>query len=234
MWLGGAVVVAGAIAGLVMAFPGPKPSAASKLTNIKAEIVRNPKHHAFAPEAKVVIGVITTFIRYDVTEKHLNAGWDVVGPALRRGYTKRSWVHGNTLPFPAYPAYMPRSHWMLSFSYPGEVGLRLDLFPPPHMKIRPLEYNILVRKYGHGKQSRWLVNDFTPAPQNGVSSGGGSAAGSGVNTKAPMTRSGRGWLLIPIGIFGGLIIGLGLFFGIRSWRNAAYYRDYFRDRQTSS
>jgi hypothetical protein len=245
MWLGGLAAAAGLVVVLaVVVFPSSKPSAAEKMSNQKADVVHTPKHHSFnRHEAPIVLANAKSFIRSAVEQKDLAASWNVVAPSMKVGFTKRSWVKGSELPFPPYPAYLPRARWQLSFSYPTEVGLRVALFPKPHAKIKPVVFDVVERRYGHGDQTRWLVSSFNPAPSasGDFSSVGGSkgrnlaSPGSGANMASPVRHTSAIWLILPFGVLvGGLILGLGGFLAYKSWRNAAIYRAYTREHQRSS
>ena len=235
-WLGALMVVAGGIAGLVLAFPGAKPPAAEKMSTVPAQLERTPKHHVFAPRAPAVLKTASEFVATAVRGKHLAASWKLIAPKMKVGYTEHSWVHGPNLPFPLYPASVRRTRWHLSWSYPTEVGLRVYLFPRLHSRLHQLAFDVVEREYGHGKNARWLISSFTPSPGGGGATGGSSSSspGSGLYTRPPIRHAGAVWLLLPLGIFLGLLLGLGGFFGIRSWRNAATYRSYFNSRQSSS
>jgi hypothetical protein len=236
-WLGGLLLVAGAVAGLVIAFPGARPSAADKILNSKASIVRSPKQAKFAPRRGPVLHTARVFVVDAVAQKNLGASWKYVGPEMRMGFTKKSWVDGSSLPFTLYPADLPRTRFNLSFSYAGEVGIRLLLFARPHSSVRPrrITFDLVERKYGHGETTRWLVSSFTPAPSANGDGGGSGASQAAVDRAVAQERhTSTVWLLVPLGIFLALVLGLGVFFGIRSWRNAVAYRSYFEDRQRSS
>src|SRR5437899_5029205 len=118
---------------------------------------------------------------------------------MKVGFSKRSWVKGDTLPFPPYPAYLPRARWQLSFSYPTEVGFRVDLFPKPNSRIKPVVFDIVERKYGHSNQARWLVSSFTPAPSASGDFGSHSSftPGSASTVASPATHTSTIWLLLP-------------------------------------
>lgn len=208
------------------------------MSNKRADIVHVPRHHSFdRKEAPQVLTAAKSFILTGVEQKDLAASWDVVAPSMKVGFTKEKWVRGNELPFPPYPADLPRARWQLSFSYPTEVGLRVALFPRPHSRIKPIVFDIVERKYGHSGQTRWLVSSFTPAPSASGDFGGKSSfsPGSAETIAAPIHHTSTIWLILPFGVLvGGLIIGLGSFLAFRSWRNAAIYRAYVREHQRSS
>src|SRR5439155_17456575 len=110
------------------------------------------------------------------------------------------------------------------------------LFARPHAKVHPrrIAFDLIERKYGHGAKTRYRVSSFTPAPSADGESSSGSSPDAVARAISKEGHTSAVWLLLPLGIFGGLLLGLIAFFGIRSWRNAAVYRAYFEDRQTSS
>lgn len=242
VWIGGiGAAIALVVILAVVVFPSSKPSAAEKMTNKKADVVHTPKHHSFDHrEAPVVLANAKNFIRTAVEQKNLAGSWNTIAPSMKVGFTKQSWVKGDALPFPPYPADLPRARWQLSFSYPTEVGLRVALFPKRHAKIKPVVFDVVERKYGHGDQTRWLVSSFTPAPSGSGdfgSSGGTSrySPGSASTVASPIRHTSTIWLILPFGVLvGGLIIGGGGLLAYKSWRNAAIYRAYAREHQRSS
>jgi hypothetical protein len=236
-WLGGALVVAGGIVGLVLAFPSPKPSAADKMLKAKARVVKPQKHASFAPRAAGVIDTARGFIVDGVTGKNLDASWKFVAPKMRAGFTRRTWDHGPSLPFQLYPADLPRTRFNVTFSYTDEVAVRILLFARSKTKVRPrrIAFDLVERKYGHGANTRWLVSSFTPAPSANGDSGGSTASQAAVDKAVAEERhTSAVWLFVPLGIFGSLVVGLTLFFSIRAWRHRVAYRAYFENRQTSS
>ena len=246
IWLGAIGAAIGLIVLLaVVVFPASKPSAAEKMSNQKADIVRTPKSHHFDQGESAQIGATAkAFIATGVREKHLSQAWDLMAPALRTGYTKGSFVKGGSLPFQPYPADPKLTRGpQISFSYANEVGLRYALFPHAGSKLKPLVVDIVERKYGHSGQTHWLVSSLTPAPSAsgdfgsvGGSNGGNiHSPGSAANIESPVRHVSQIWLILPFGLLvGGLIIGLGTFLIYRSWRNAAIYRAHVRESQRSS
>lgn len=237
-WVAGFAALVGLVVVLaVVVFPSSKPSAAEKLTKQKADIVHLPKHHTFdRKEAPLVLTTAKQFVNTAVRRRHLAASWKLVSPSMKQGISKHEWMKG-TEPFPPYPAYLPRARWNVSFSYPSEVGLRVALFPRWHSKVKPVVFDVVERKYGHGSGTRWLVSSFTPAPSASGDFGSHSAfsPGSAATVGAPTRHVSSIWLILPFGVLvGGLILGLGSYLAYRSWRNAAIYRAYARDHQRSS
>jgi hypothetical protein len=237
-WAGTLAATAGLIVFLaVVVFPSSKPGAAEKISNKKADIVHTPRqHHLAGAEVRQILKTAHDFIATAVRRKHLALAWNhLVAPSMKVGLTKREWDSG-TAPFPPYPADVAKSRWNRSFSYPNEFGLRVVLFPRPHSKVKPVVWDVVLRKYGHRSDARWLVSSFTPAPSaSGDYGGGGSFSAAAVAAATrDMRHTSAIWLFLPLGIFGGLLLGLATFLIGRSWRNAALYRAYTREHQRSS
>jgi hypothetical protein len=244
LWVSGFAGLAGLMVLLaVFVFPSSKPPPEAKISNKKADIVHIPKPHPFhQSEASAVLRTLRAFIATGVRGQHLSSAWQLMAPPLKTGFTKQKFMKGSELPYQIYPADPTRTRPpALSFSYANEVGIRVSLFPRPNSNTRPVVFDVVERKYGHGSDARWLVSSFTPAPSASGDFGSGKGAtlaspgsGSGQNFKNPINHASTTWLLLPAGIFGGLLLGLAIFLTGRSLRNAALYRAYSRDHQRSS
>ena len=63
-----------------------------------------PKHSPFTEaERRAVHPVLAQFIRYAVAREDPSKAWDVAGPALRQGLTRKQWDRGS-IPVVNYPA----------------------------------------------------------------------------------------------------------------------------------
>jgi len=241
-WGGIFVLVAGGVAALVIAFPSPKPEKAEKVSNAPADIVNVPKNKSFHGRASDVLGVARAFVVTAVARHHMDASWKLTAPAMREGFTKRTWVKGDipVVPFPVYTA-----RWQLSYSYAHEVGLRVVLFARPKAKVHAVVFDMTLLQSKKKEGPPWLVSTITPAPsasgdfvENWAQIVRGSNPGKSeketeASPKVTASHSGTIWLLLPAGIFGLLLVVLATV-GIRSWRGAAAYKAYVRERQSSS
>jgi hypothetical protein len=227
------MLVAGGIAGLIVAFPSPPPPKEEQFSNAPADIIKIPKPHAFAPRKNVVMDVAEKFVMTAVARKHVEDSWELAAPSLREGYTKRSWSKGE-IPVVPYPVYSAR--WRLGYSVTDEVNVKVALFPPPRSKMAAAVFDLVLERFRPHGHTRWLVSQFTPTPSRSMDYPSSKPV-TRTSTAAPpgsnSTHLSRLWLLFPASIFGILLMVLaGL--GIRSWRTAAVYKAYVRERQSSS
>src|SRR2546430_6038386 len=83
--------------------PGSSGNAEGPYINNDA-FYRQPKHVPFtARERQAVRGVLRGFIRSAVARHDVAASWDLAGPSLRSGVTRRQWATG-AIPVVPYPA----------------------------------------------------------------------------------------------------------------------------------
>jgi hypothetical protein len=234
MWGAGFVLLAGLVAGLIIAFPSPDPPKEAQMTNIPGDVVKQDKPKPFAPRQENILGIAQKFVATAVARHHVEDSWDLVAPSMRQGFTKKRWAKGE-IPVVPFPVWIGK--WRVGYSVEHEVDLQVALFAKPKSKIRPIVFDLTLQHVGPKGHKRWLVASFTPAPAAGGDFGNRTTR-FGRNAAAPPPdvqpkQTSATWLLLPAGIFGMLLVVLGVL-GWRSWRGARTYRAYVRDRQTSS
>jgi hypothetical protein len=218
--------VAGVVAGLVMLFPGPKPSPLGRLSTEKADLVAPSKSVSFGPRKQQIVKTAMSFVRTAVTGRDMAASWDLVAPEMKQGITKSEWAAGQNLPVLHYPAIFGR--WRLQYSYAKEVDLQVALFA--HLKqVRPEVFDITLHPVREGEHTRWLVASILPTPtQGGFSSNSRPSIFEAPNP--PTASLSAKWLLAPLAVFALLPLLL-LALGVRRWRGARLYRAYARQDQ---
>lgn len=162
------------------------------------------------------------FVQTAVTRKDVDKAYDMVGPSLRQGMSRRAW-HSGDIPVVPFPA-VGLLEWNVAYSYTDDVALDLALVAPPRSDTVGKTFRIELKRYG----KRWLVEAWVP---QGISSSNNvrsihKALADQPEPKAPL---GAAWLLVPFGILGvALLVPIGL--GIRSWRvGRRAMRDYEAD-----
>jgi hypothetical protein len=150
------------------------------------------------------------FVQTAVTRKDVDKAYDMVGPALRQGMSRRDWHTGNipVVPFPAVGLI----EWNVAYSYTDDVALDLALLAPKHQDTVGKTFRIELKRYG----KRWLVEAWVP---QGISSVNNvvSLRKELTNRPGPKAPLGAVWLLVPFGVVAtALLVPVGL--GIRSWR----------------
>jgi hypothetical protein len=220
------VLVAAVVAGLVWAFPSPKPSPDAKPSTETAPPVKTPpKPTSFAPKKKAVLQTAMLFVASAVTRHNVGASWDLVTPAMKAGHTKADWTSGRDLPVIKYPAIF--ATWHLAYSYRNEVDLQVALFARKH-QVRPQVFDITLHPVRSGKERKWLVDSFLPTPAEGGGIGNGPNRANLFGSQGPRSpQIPKIWLLVPLSIFA-LLPAVLLGLGVRRWRAARIYRAYAR------
>ena len=174
----------------------------------KPTTVSNPVRADFR-EAKRegVLAVAAEFVNTAVRREHVAVSYDLATPALKRGYTRRSWATQD-IPVQPYPLAFARYKVMGSFT--DQVWVEVALYPDrKHKKVPAAVFDLTLKPFANGDAHRWLVDSWTPAGYTGVPSGilgsdRGPLATSNVEYKSALPRA---WLLVPIS---GFIVGIAL------------------------
>jgi hypothetical protein len=180
-------------------------------------------------ERAAITRSVDTFVNHAVKRNHPELAYDVVAPELRPGMTRREW-RGHDIPVYPFPATGTTHPWNVLYVTKGEVGLELQLMPPPHSAQGPIIFHIYLRP-AHG---RWLVDSFMPvatlapvgakhskvrsvrdfSPQN---AGG---AGLGIVGHGQIDRI---WIVAPFAAIGLFLLGLAGWGVARAVRNRRLY-----------
>lgn len=162
------------------------------------------------PEAEYdqAIRTAAAFVATAVKREKLGQSFDLVSPALRRGFTRAEWARGE-IPVQPYP--VDSANWQLEYQYKDELGLEVYVVPEAGSDLRPMVFLVTMRK---GPQRRWLVDAWVPrastdpvsgpARQGGQGSGGVVAGALPVNQ--PEGRIPRFWLFAPVVLLTGVIL----------------------------
>jgi hypothetical protein len=204
-----------------------------------------------AAERKRVHKVLKEFIGTAVVHRNVAKSWNIAGPTLKEGITRKEWGKGN-LPVTPYPAENKGwGNWsFVEYSYAEAqkhtVGLEVFLFPKPHSGWSAMSADVEVVKNPKG---RWLVDYWMPKRFHGPPAVAQSAKPKArakklrqrhaakpkptpsQPTAAQATQDGprvRGaWWAVPLGLLG-LAVLLPLTIGGFIWhRNRKAARAYF-------
>jgi hypothetical protein len=142
----------------------PGASTAPTGPNVTDTFYRQPKHVPFTPEKKrEVRRVLASFIRTAVARNHVRESWDLAGPSLRQGFTRKEWSTGN-IPIVPYPA---ASHgqgaWdAVQYSYPRKVGLEVIIFPKPRSgySVATADVDVVQGHDGRWRIDYWMLKKF--------------------------------------------------------------------------
>src|SRR3954451_2862923 len=127
----------------------------------KAWVYRAPTHMNLTKRDRVVLfATATRFVRTAVRREHLDTAWEMLGPEMKAGQTRKSWDTGfnNVVPFEADGI----EAWDILYQYEDDVALDLSLVSGRRSgdnwagKTFTLE---LKRDQG---SHRWLVASWVP------------------------------------------------------------------------
>jgi hypothetical protein len=109
-----------------------------------------------ARDRRAVHRVLAEFIRTAVSRHDLDRAWDVAGPGLREGLTRKEWDRGN-IPVTPYPAARHgQGSWSnVEYSYRKDVGLNVLVFPKRGSGYSVASVDVDVVK---GRDRRWRVD----------------------------------------------------------------------------
>lgn len=146
------------------------------------------------------LSIATKFVQTAVARRQVASSWPLASPSLKVGFTRRQWARGD-IPVVPYPVDVTR--WRLDYSYANELAFQVALFPKPSSRLRPTVFDVQLRRYGSGKDRRWLVESITPsvqrlaAPEFGIPQrpAGLPNLGGGLGTGEP--RLSAAWLALP-------------------------------------
>ena len=153
--------------------------------------------------------VAAKFIDSAVARKNVDRSWSLAAPELRQGITRAEWDRNENsiVPFPVAEA-----RWKLQFSDVRGIGFTMALFPKNGSEEKAQVFMIGLHKVGAGKNHRWLVDNWQPAP----------TTVGGKSKESPF------WLLLPIGLLSLVIVipaivgATGWYRGRRALREAGY------------
>ena len=167
------------------------------------------------------MAVAAVFVQTAVMRRHIDRSWNLTGPDLRTGYTRKQWRSGDIPVVPVNPSDVATVRSRVAYSYANTVGLDILFVPKPHHG-HPTMFNMELRRAAPGKH--WIVDMWEPAlrasllPQN---------QGDNITSSGPPVHALSAlWLFAPLSLVG-LGLAVGLFVLIRSWyRRARAERGY--------
>jgi len=227
-----AVVGAGALVSVF--FWNTAEPVVTPLSNRPAQVYVPQLPVTFAPaERRQVISVASRFVDTAVKREHSERAYELVGPSLRNGTTRRHWVDGD---IPVVPYPVDDARWKFDYSYADEIGLQVLVFPTAASDLRPMVFNMSLKAVGSGERRHWLVESWVPRGGGGGRSSVRKSEGSSFDLSAgataqPYERSssslGSGWLILPILllIFGALLVPLTIV-GLERFRSRKAQRAY--------
>ena len=211
MWSVGSLSAVGAIVTSAILIGNTGHSTATKLIDKPAQVYHEPAHMSLtAADRRRLFDTAARFIQTAVARKHLDTAWDMLGPEMKAGQTRKSWDTGNNnvVPFPAVGI----ANWGVFYAYRDDVALDLSVVGAKNSDWAGKTFTIELKRYP-GHHSDWLVASWVPKGVGGAGQIRSVAAEPPPPPiKAPLSAK---WLLAPLGIFGFLVFSLSIW-GVRS------------------
>jgi hypothetical protein len=170
--------------------------------------------------ASMRLGIDRTLARFvpaAVTRKDPALAWQLAGPELRAGTTRRDWMRGN-MPVYKYPwrgDVKGLKGWAPFFTFRNRVGFDLLLHPTKKSLKGPMAVSVdLVRRGPHWLVNYWNVTAIMTGPKErayvtGVPDygpGGVTAKGFYEAPRHDQSKLGAGWLLLPVGVVAAIVL----------------------------
>jgi len=209
----GVVLVGIVVAAIVVGNTGK--STETPLSNEPAWVYHEPKLHKLSRNERLeLLATSERFVHTAVARRHLDEAWNLLGPEMRAGQTRKSWNTGtnNVVPFPVSDIIA----WNVMYSYEGDVAFDLALRSRGGDLVGKT-FTIELKRYP-ARGNRWLVASWTP---NGVSGAGQSktaAAAAEAEAKRPPPKAplSATWLLVPGAVLA-LLLLTPIVLGLRSF-----------------
>ena len=227
-WVGGSACLAGvAVIGSILIGNTGHSSATAIDRTAKPWVYKAPKTMELTKRDRLdLFATSAHFVRTAVARKHLDEAWDMLGPEMKAGQTRKSWDTGfnNVIPFKADGI----EAWDILYAYDNDVALDVSLFARGKGKDNwsGKTFTLELKRYV-GHPHTWLVASWVP---KGIGGGG---------TLSPNRRSGpppppvvakldAKWLFLPMALLAALLVGLvawGLSGFVRARRASRKYAD---------
>ena len=169
----------------------------------KADIYVAPQPHTLTKAERVaLVSIAQRFVESAVARDHPERAYELAGPYLRAGMSRKQWATGE---IPVVPYPVDSARWRVEYSNAESVGLLVMVFPTPRAKLEPTVFAMKLIPVGRGESSRWLVNGWVP--RGGGTSAIGSSSSSPGAALAEMASqefervsptASPLWLMIPV------------------------------------
>ena len=210
LWVGGSTCATALIVYVAVYYANTGRSNATPIDKTKkAWVYKAPAHMSLTRSDRLdLFNTSTRFIRTAVVRKHLDSAWDMLGPEMKAGQTRKSWDTGfnNVVPFNADGIQA----WDILYAYDGDVALDLSLVSRGKGKDKRTwagKTFTLELKHYPGHSHRWLVASWVP---KGVGGGGTLSPNRRSGPPPPAFRAqvSAKWLFVPAVFLASLLLVL--------------------------
>jgi hypothetical protein len=181
------------------------------LINKPAWVYKEPARMSrAADDRRELFATASRFIRTAVARKHLDSAWDMLGPEMKAGQTRKSWDTGvnNVIPFPAVGI----ANWDILYAYRGDVAIDLGVIGAKNSDWAGKTFTLELKRYPAHPHD-WLVASWVPKGIGGA--GQIKSVAKQPPLPPPQAALSPKWLFLPFGIIGFLGFIL-ITWGIRS------------------
>jgi hypothetical protein len=157
-------------------------------------------------ERAEIAELLARFVPAAVERRDPAAAYDLVTGELKTGLTRADWATGNIPVYPFRTKLERFDTWKLNYSFPKEVSLDV-LLPAENRKDGAIAFTAVLQR----SRGRWLVDSFFPAA---AFSGAGAPPrivaqpdlGPVPSTSPSAARLSAGWIFLPLGILGSIML----------------------------
>jgi hypothetical protein len=222
-WVSALVVVAALVTVAATRYSNTGKSNATPLIDKPATVYRVPaRMHLTKEDRNELFAVTSRFVMTAVRRKQLDSAWEMLGPDMKAGQTRRSWDTGfnNVVPFKADGIGL----FSILYAYQNDVAIDTGLVSGKGSGWAAKTFTIELKRYP-GHPHHWLVASWVP---KGIGGGGTLSPARRAGPPPPPVNSklSARWLMAPLVFFGLLIVFLvtwGLGRTIRGRREARRY-----------
>jgi hypothetical protein len=165
LWVGLAVLVAGAMVLVVVILSGTTDSTTKAVTAPTTPTEGGPLRNSEGVPVKTytqldpqIRATVATFISTAVARQHVGKSWDVVAPSLKAGYTRSDWAKGE-LPVVPYPGVDTKHvRYSLDVASTKQILLEVGLIAKPGVRTKPVTFQLGLEP----ANGRWLVDYWVP------------------------------------------------------------------------
>jgi hypothetical protein len=214
LWLGGSTSVVAALVYVGIHFANTGESHATPVDRTKkAWVYTAPAHMRLTKQVRLeLFDTSSRFVRSAVARKQLHAAWDMLGPEMKAGQTRKSWDTGfnNVVPFKADGI----EAWDILYAYENDVALDLSLVSGKRDAANWAGKTFTLELKRDARSHKWLVAAWVP---KGIGGGGTLSPNRRVGPPPPPMAAhlSARWLFFPAVFLGGLLVVLGVA-GLRS------------------
>ena len=209
-WSAGIFTVLAVIVGVSIEIGNTGHSTATKIDRTKkAWVYKEPASMKLtAADRRELYLTAVRFISTAVARKHLDSAWNMLGPEMKAGQTRKSWDSGfnNVIPFPAVGI----ATWDILYSYEGDVAMDLAVVGDRHSDLAGKTFTLELKR---SRPHRWLDAAWVP---KGIGGRGTLRSVASQPLPPPPTAAlSTKWLLAPF-VFITLLVLTLITWGVRS------------------